>query len=317
MRFIDEIRTGHSKVTYLWDAARIEKLHSSPQHARGVAPIGMDIQTLTDIPVVMATNVIDLLNAKPLVMPIEDFPNALMPFPGMWIEYIGLKSTNSVYGCLLQRQAAPNGYTLRALLFVPDGNGIDVNTSVVFIVETDLVGTITSCRREDPNSDSHWLERGWTEAKIADLPIMVLRVPLMTLCLMNCRNVPVTWLPPPHKDQLKAFVKKTGKRPSIRVATINITPMSRLVSAAIDASKDQTQSGRHVAAHLYRGHFKTYTPEKPHFGKNVGTYFWQPGARGIKSTDTEKPKPKEYAINTKGIVVKSTSFWANKVKTSS
>ena len=101
------------------------------------------------------------------------------------------------------------------------------------------------------------------------------RVPLTTICFMNCKNVKVNWLPPPDKAYIKSFARKhDGKRPSTHVGTINITPMTRLISAAVYANKDPSKSPREIAASICRGHFKTYTNDHPLFGKIVGTFWW-------------------------------------------
>ncbi len=38
-----------------------------------------------------------------------------------------------------------------------------------------------------------------------------------------------------------------------------------------------------VPLHMVRGHFKTYTPEKPLFGRMTGTYWWAHHLRGDES----------------------------------
>jgi hypothetical protein len=35
-----------------------------------------------------------------------------------------------------------------------------------------------------------------------------------------------------------------------------------------------------LALHLMRGHFKTFTPDNPLFGKRVGAFWWDPIVRG-------------------------------------
>lgn len=51
------------------------------------------------------------------------------------------------------------------------------------------------------------------------------------------------------------------------------------IQEAIFAAFRRTEE-TNPALHMMRGHFKTYTPEAPLFGKRVGTWWWQPGLRG-------------------------------------
>jgi len=46
---------------------------------------------------------------------------------------------------------------------------------------------------------------------------------------------------------------------------------------------------------LFRGHFKTYTKDKPLFGKLVGKYWFKPHARGNKKKGVVV---KDYSLST-------------------
>jgi hypothetical protein len=98
-----------------------------------------------------------------------------------------------------------------------------------------------------------------------DISTLWLHVPMLTLCFLNCRNVHVDWIAPPPAWK-KSFQKKHGKPPSRRTGTIIITPMTRLISAALAEHPNATPAERkRIAAHKCRAHIKTYT-EVGNFG---------------------------------------------------
>ena len=96
----------------------------------------------------------------------------------------------------------------------------------------------------------------------------------LTTSFMHCHNVSVTTVAPPPKLS-KAHRKRHGV-PLVRFRTINIEPMRRIVHSEGRAA----ETGIKRALHICRGHFRTYTPEKPLFGKLAGTIFVPQHARG-------------------------------------
>jgi hypothetical protein len=87
--------------------------------------------------------------------------------------------------------------------------------------------------------------------------------------LMNCRNVKLS-----EHQQLPRTTKKQRRqrRPGLSYSTIVLpggSPASG--SGQVDGS---------AALHHVRGHFKTFTAERPLMGKNVGTYWWGWQVRG-------------------------------------
>lgn len=51
--------------------------------------------------------------------------------------------------------------------------------------------------------------------------------------------------------------------------------------------------GLRRALHICRGHFKTYTEERPLFGRYAGTFFFRDHARGAKESGEVK---KDYDV---------------------
>jgi predicted DNA-binding protein len=95
------------------------------------------------------------------------------------------------------------------------------------------------------------------------------------LRLINCKNIEAEIIEPPTK--LNKSRQRKGKKPflSYKVLTINAPGQGRAGSVPIG-------TGTTPRVHLCRGHFKTYTDDKPLLGKHTGTYWWQPLVRGDK-----------------------------------
>ncbi|MGI9255064.1 MAG: hypothetical protein ACR2J8_15075, partial [Thermomicrobiales bacterium] len=74
----------------------------------------------------------------------------------------------------------------------------------------------------------------------------------------------------------KRQAKEIGAEPAI-YKTLVIKPMGRKQTTAEQEANDSADPRR---MHVARGHFKTYTTEKPLFGKYTGTYWWDAHVRG-------------------------------------
>jgi hypothetical protein len=74
--------------------------------------------------------------------------------------------------------------------------------------------------------------------------------------------------PDPHVNRER---RRHGLKPFVRYHTINIEPMKKVLR-----TEGQIESqGLKRALHICRGHFSTYSEERPLFGKVAGT-FWIP-----------------------------------------
>lgn len=97
---------------------------------------------------------------------------------------------------------------------------------------------------------------------------------LCSFCMFfSCKNIGTETVEPPAK--LNKARKKKGKLPLFTYKTLVIKP----------TGKKQESIPKHLwgnRVHLCRGHFKTYTKEKPLFGRLTGRYWWQPSVRGNK-----------------------------------
>lgn len=96
---------------------------------------------------------------------------------------------------------------------------------------------------------------------------------LLAHSLLGCKNVDLEDHRPDPKMN-RAAIKRHGQGLT-RFTTLAIRPMGGThVQERFALGNGQT------ALHLVRGHFKTFTPERPLLGKHAGTYWWSPNVRG-------------------------------------
>jgi hypothetical protein len=89
------------------------------------------------------------------------------------------------------------------------------------------------------------------------------------LVFMHCKNVSFQIHEVPKKVARKRIEK--GKNPGVSYKTLVIEPMKKVLKH--DGKIEHT--GIKKALHITRGHFATYSEDKPLFGKHKGT-FWKP-----------------------------------------
>ena len=115
----------------------------------------------------------------------------------------------------------------------------------------------------------------------------IVHVVQLAMTFAHCKNVKIQEHHTPPKVAAKR--KKAGKPPGISYKTLLIDPMKEVLRTEGNIERN----GLKKALHNVRGHFATYTEDKPLFGKVTGT-FWKPmHVRGNKKHGEVK---KDYAI---------------------
>lgn len=109
---------------------------------------------------------------------------------------------------------------------------------------------------------------------------------LMTIAFMHCKNVTRTEVVP----TLPRNARRRGEKPPTRYHVLNIGPMNEVIRT--EGQSDTV--GLQRALHICRGHFKTYTEEKPLLGKITGMFWWEAHVRGNAS---EGIVLKDYNVN--------------------
>lgn len=98
------------------------------------------------------------------------------------------------------------------------------------------------------------------------------RIGFIAVGLMNCKNVTTTET---DKGGPRRRKSRGKKNPRMIYRTINIP--GRNTQTEGDGTPAEKAE---YALHRVRGHFKTYTAERPLMGQHVGTYWWGWQARG-------------------------------------
>lgn len=115
----------------------------------------------------------------------------------------------------------------------------------------------------------------------------IMTIFLMALSFMHCKNVVRKENVPPPKVQARRA--KDGKPPLTKYYTLEIEAMKRTLQNEGGISTN----GLKRALHICRGHFATYTADKPLFGHYVGTV-WKP--QHIKGSKDAGEVVKDYSV---------------------
>lgn len=104
---------------------------------------------------------------------------------------------------------------------------------------------------------------------------------LLTVSFLHCKNVAMVDAPPAGTRQQRRAAQRQGVRET-QFKTLVIEPMKQVLRTEGGIE----QHGLKKALHICRGHFATYTEDKPLFGKYTGT-FWRPAhVRGSADVGT-------------------------------
>ncbi len=115
---------------------------------------------------------------------------------------------------------------------------------------------------------------------------------LLGISFMHCKNVSTNVNELPVQVQKKRI--RRGKKPLKTYYTLSIEPMAK----ALDREGEARKTGIKQALHICRGHFATYSDEKPLFGKYAGT-FWKP--QHVKGSKQHGEVVKDYAVKAPGV----------------
>ncbi len=100
---------------------------------------------------------------------------------------------------------------------------------------------------------------------------------LECLDMLHCMNIGWKTVEAPEKLNRKRV--RNGREPYDSYHVVEVGP-GRLKSKELGREAWGYRSSEGVRLHMCRGHFKTYTEDKPLFGKYTGSWWWQPQARG-------------------------------------
>ena len=135
-------------------------------------------------------------------------------------------------------------------------------------------------RFEVTPSEESWRIWGPDEPDLLQgLGICTLNPLLLTMSFMHCKNVRMEEEPVPPA-LARANARRGHPEPFATWHRLRVPSLNEGLRAA------HNSRGAVLPLHLVRGHFKTYTEEKPLFGKLTGTWWWNWAAKGSAEAGT-------------------------------
>jgi hypothetical protein len=226
--------------------------------------IGINIPSR--IPVVVADNVSDYLfthhrdKGRFKIPDVTELPCIKPPFDSMWIDInatYGAEAPPKI-GLLISKMKDLNTETTayKFDVFFQNNNGIGCTGTIAVSLNNEgktLEIKVGNFRTKEAEAASLWFHY----------------VACFAISLMHCKNVVLT------ERKNPAWFRGNPRRPRlekwqvIEVGSINTRSKS-----------EPADSGRETSLHICRGHFRTYTAEKPLFGSYTGTVWVPAHARG-------------------------------------
>jgi hypothetical protein len=102
-------------------------------------------------------------------------------------------------------------------------------------------------------------------------------IPEFVFNLLSCKNITIAKQPAPGSERDRKRARLRGEYAPFEYYVLEINPLS--AKSRNDTNESDTTGIKH-RMHLCRGHFSTYTEEKPLFGKYVGRYWIPSHVRG-------------------------------------
>ncbi len=280
---------------------------------------GVDLGRLTGIPVLDAQTAVDyfFMGTEQEEWHLrEDFPCVAAPWPQSWIEFRIPNVSRSagrivplpgrlVWGFLVE-QRSPDAllpywpdhfqeayretearWILSILAYVESGH-YRVEGRFTYRVALDPEGRVCEMPRRFAGSKGRPLigMQGLTNEEDGKYGQALLNPLCFALSLMHCKNVVAEPVMPPAALS-RAHERRTG-RPLLRYHVLNVDPFKEVAR-----SEGAGTSGIKKALHICRGHFATYTEDKPLFGRLTGT-FWKP--QHLRGAVTHGVVAKDYRI---------------------
>lgn len=186
--------------------------------------------------------------------------------------YVGelvLPAVPTLYRIDKERLAAADDATLRSIAGYTLKNDLRARAIATGQVAPDSA-TIARLVDRAPRED---LLRA-IDSSIIDGDAMI-RTVVTAFSLMHARNVVVD----PVTPAFSRAARRRGEKPPLRYHVLKVRPLTRRRAGVAGSLHPEP-----TAIHWVRGHLKTYTDEKPLFGRFTGTYYWQAHVAGRDRT---------------------------------
>lgn len=248
----------------------------------------------------------DILRAIPFCVP---------PFKEQWVEfdmaplemsfgiYVGrfeagassgfwqrqVEALSSIYGDGLKTASNNAKWATISHVFAKAWNKPHVNHTATVVRLLDCTGSIMQIESAAGNRTALFLSRDYT---IDSLSISfgagyATLVSCLAFGFLSCKNVAMLERAQPRAVRREA--QRMGREAS-KFYVLEIGPIAKALSQEGQVDKN----GPVKALHIVRGHFATYTEERPLFGKVVGRVFREAHVRGSAEAGEVK---KDYKIN--------------------
>lgn len=217
-----------------------------------------------------------------------DFPCVAPPFDCLWIEIsegAGHRLARMAWAALVetQRQQETGEFLVRMVIGLRAGSSRLKFPAWRFDYRTDANGVLIEA---DTLKDLLGLGKS---PKWHDLAYTRMLLPiLLTFSFMHCKNVTLADAPERRTRQQIRRDERAGVEP-VRFKTLDIRPMRKVLEGEGQAAT----VGLQRAMHICRGHFATYSADKPLFGKHAGT-FWVPAH--VRGTPERGVIAKDYRV---------------------
>lgn len=227
----------------------------------------------------------------------EDYVKTLgpvkLPFPKMWFEYDLTDGDGEVLnvGVLVDEAKSVLGedcWMARTFLR-PAMRKLPISFNCTLMVKHEPDGTYRNefvfdnrkyAESEADNDQDALVESTPIQAEI-NATLNMCAPALQALGLMNCKNVTTER----HSRKVKPRKRSKGAKKSKSQAPSLLDYHTIVLPGKVQAATygdEETSDGSVVRFHKVRGHFRTYTAEKPLMGRHVGTYWFAPHVRGDK-----------------------------------
>lgn len=236
----------------------------------------------------------------------KDFPNCVPPFRHMWIEFRApAKIVSEEFGTVPWGERPP---TWAWWIHAYDRRGEDVSRfpsvpeEARWVISGGMYSEYTKWRPANNRTVENLVVNGdgqvipWDsksevllampeerrprdpqhQQQLVDMYSTFFQPALLTICMMNCKNVKMV-----ESDPATRHTGKKQKNRLSRYYTLEIEPIKRVLRQAAPAAKGLTDIQR--ALHICRGHFKDFR-ESGLFGKYHGVYWWDAQVRGNKDS---------------------------------
>jgi hypothetical protein len=242
----------------------------------------VDIQNVSDYQASFGT--VD--DDRPRTWVIEDdCPNVTPPFPWMWTEYHN--GGGLMVGVFVCSVFPPHAINPRItfpenaigvqcdLYFGLRGSPVQMLGSLWYGVDKSTGKAVPTRYSDERSDDSYTGTFHHGENLVATkIGLDFIFPTFLAMSFMHCKNVTIENRAPDAKLS-RAYSRRHGV-PLVRYYVLNIDPMRKVLREEGNVE----HVGLKQALHICRGHFKTYTPEKPLLGRTVGTFWWPMHVRG-------------------------------------